>query len=223
MYQTPASSDSREPLYPSVNIQSATQKEAIAKALINPLILKDYIAFAFRIVWRQNEQGRDYFWKHILANRVRCDKMVKGIPGVSMVLSCITGAVSRPPKPKLPITYPAISYWVATKDYDINVRQIMIQLQGIMQGEAEVKLLKEPPLLTNQETMSPALFTSMKDHGNGFVKRKMVESYATLKLTMAVEMDQVVRILLVGAGLSDLAKEAKVICQDANVLIDIDE
>ncbi len=206
-FQVAQSQDGRETQYPCSNITSATQKDTIRNSLV-PLLNRSGAAMAFRILWRRDEAGREIIWKRILDQRQECDNFVKRLPGIAYFFSSITGMLVRISKPTVVrYVYPAVAYWVVLKSVNVNPRDIVRAVQTGVDGQAEVKLLQEPPLLTTVDPMSSTLCTVMKDHGNGYVKRRMHESHLAQGDTS--DTGQPVRIVALPSDLIDVAKESR--------------
>ncbi len=118
-------------------------------------------------------------WKKILMHRTACDQMVKKMGGISFMISAITGMVAKSPIPGVgKIACPGVSYWAVLESREVDPRAMTRHMQGSFQGQAEVKLLQEPPLITTMETMHSTLCTVMKDHSNTYIKRRLAESDA---------------------------------------------
>ncbi len=205
------------------SVTSAAQKETLTTGLIKPLLEQNSTAMSFRVVWRSSDEGREFAWKNILSHRVICDNVIRNLDGISLFISAITGCVSRPAKPKPPVITPAVAYWALLESADVNPRKIILQLQESVQGQAEVKLLQEPPLLQNAESMINTMCVVMKDHGNNYIKRRIAESYEELKNHVAVDLGQPAKIVVKNNALMPLATQAQVVWQFGKIFVDLSQ
>lgn len=129
---------------------------------------------AFRILWRGHEEVT---WRNIRSHRYQCDQYITNMEGVAMVVSSITGMQAKSANPGIgKIVNPGVSYFVILDSPEVDPRGIVRSVQGALQGQAEVKLLQEPPILSTLEVMQNILCTVMKDHSNTYIKRRMTES-----------------------------------------------
>ncbi len=209
--------------YPTTNLTSAQQRQALQDALVTPLLQLPAAAVAFRVVWRGSEDGKDLVWKNILTHRHYCDEQVKTMPEVGLFLSSISGVVTRPPKPALPTVSPALAYWVVLKPGvrdDSLGRERIKHMQIHYQGSAEVKALHEPPLVHTMEAMNSSLYVAMKDHANGFVKKKIAESIEEPPGDM-MDLKCPVRIVVLDSDMSSLANQAYQLLGDNRININL--
>lgn len=144
--------------------------------MTKPLQDKGYVAMAFRVTWRSNE---DVIWKQILSQRVACDKFLKSMAGVSLFVSAITGAIGKSPNPAVKkMAYPGISYWIVPDSPNIDPWAILKEFQNALQGRAEIRFLREPPINTTLDLMHSTLCNVMKDHNNGYIEQRMADCQA---------------------------------------------
>ncbi len=222
------SPDGQKALYPNTNLTSGSQKEVLRNTLANPLVEKNCTAVSFRIIWRSNDQERDHVWKNILNKRDMCDTILKKVGGVAFFISSITGLYNKPKNPQSPkIVYPAVSYWIAMESSEIKGREIMLMLQSSLQLDGaenvDLRTLQEPPLVT-VETMCAALYCAVKDHGSGYVKRRIAESYDYLHSIMDLieTPSQPSRLVLVRPSVfTDVAVQAHPTLSNGHVAFDL--
>ena len=168
--------DTREAQYPLAGMSSAVQRETVKVGLATPLAQRGCVGMAFRILWRNNQ---DAIWKRILTQRAACDKFIHSLHGVSLILSSITGLVGKSSNtPDGKIVNPGLAYWIVLDSPEVDPRDIARQVQAVLQGQAELKLLQEPPLISNADTMHSTMCTVMKDHNNSYVRRRIQECFA---------------------------------------------
>lgn len=198
---------------------SSVQREAVKNALAKPLAEAARIGMAFRILWRHNEE---MIWRQILTHRGGCDQFLKNLGGISFMVSAITGMAAKSPNPAImKVANPGVSYWLVLESPEVDPRAIVRSVQGALQGQAEVKLLQEPPLITSLETIHSTLCTAMKDHSNTYIKRRISESQP--EIGIATESKLATRLVVVKPTNLDnqLTYRAKDILQSVGIFVDI--
>lgn len=125
---------------------------------------------AFRVTWRNNEE---VIWRQILSHRVECDKFMKNVPGISLFVSAITGTVGigKPPTAQK-VVFPGISYWVVPFAI-VNPWVILRNFQDTLKGQAEVRFLREPPIINTLDVMQSTMCNVLKDHNNTYIEQRM--------------------------------------------------
>ncbi len=216
---TSPESGGREAQYPIPSIKSTSQRDAIKSGLAQPLVDRNAVGLAFRILWRSNQE---MVWRKILAHRVACDKFIKTMEGITMMVSAITGMVGKSTQSADgKIVNPGISYWIVLESANIDPRAIIRSVQGALQGQAEVKLLQEPPIMSAIDTMQTTLCTVMKDHSNTYIKRRMAESEVNTSDPVLPGQGYTVRLVVQQNYLVDLANKAKDSMSTAGVYVDV--
>ncbi len=176
------------------------------------------VGLAFRIIWRTNVE---LIWRSILSQREACDRFLKNTEGVSLIISSITGMVGKLQGQGGKAVYPGIAYWVVLSSLEIDPRAIVRNIQAALQGQAEVKLLQEPPVMSTIETMQNTLCTVMKDHSNSYVKKRLIASQAELKDTILSEVGNASRFVTLQNELDQVAIQARLSLQQGGILVDI--
>ncbi len=159
-------------------------------------------------------------WNQILSHRAACDQFVKNLTGISLFVSSITGMLGKSPTvPGGKTIYPGVSYWVVLESADVDPRAIIRNVQLALQGQAEVKLLQEPPLISSIDSMQTTLCTVMKDHGNTYIKRRLSESQPE-----ASDLSRVgTRLVIQPNELAPVARQAQEPLRYVGVLVDVVE
>ncbi len=202
----------REAQYPLAGISSSVQREAIKQSLALPLAQKGCIGMAFRIIWRTNQ---DMVWKQIVSYRSACDRFLNNTQGVSMFVSSITGMVGKSAAGKL--VNPGVAYWIVLSCSSVDPRAIVRNIQGVLHGQAEVKLLQEPPVIHTVDTIFGTLCTVMKDHNNSYVRRRMAEAQLEGEASALFPC----RIVAQNNELATTARQAKENLDKGGVYVDI--
>lgn len=206
---------------PQSNITSPSQRETIKYNLTNPLHQMGHVAMAVRIVWKENEE---MIWQNILSYRVSCDKFVKKLEGVAAFVSAITGTIGKSviPNIRTPLVYPGISYWIVLTSPTADPRAIVRVMTNAFTGKAEIRLLKEPPVIDLPEVMHSTLCNVMKDHANGYVKQRVAACKAQLSPHNQMHLaGAVARVVSNLAILYELAQKAQGPMRQASVCVDI--
>ncbi len=208
--------------YPTTNLTSAIQREALKSGLVKPLLDRSGAAMAFRVVWRNDDTSREHVWKGILSYREACDNILKNMAGVAFFVSSITGMLSRGSKvPGQKTVNPALGYWIVLNSHSVDPRSIVRNMQAAVGGGAEIKLLQEPPLITMVDPMNNTLCNVVKDHANGYVKRRMVESYAQVKDRLTMGIGLPVRMVVLPGEWANVATNAHLELQQGPIAIDL--
>ncbi len=215
------SSDGRETAqYPTFRITSSVQRDTIKNALAKPLAEQGRVGMAFRILWRGHEEA---IWKQILTHRSAFDRFLKNTnPGISLMVSSITGMIAKSQNPSSgKIANPGIAYWIVLESAEVDPRSIVRNVQGALQGQAEVKLLQEPPLMRSLDTMHNTLCTVMKDHSNSYIKRRIAESQLEQKGDSAADRGYATRLVFQSNDLAAFAQQAHEILHQGGVFVDL--
>lgn len=208
--------------YPNSNRLIGCQAQALQYALVQPVLNVPTGVVTFRVVWRASKEARDQVWRSILAYRTQCDERIKTLPGVGFFVSAITGVTTRSPKPALPVVSPAISYWIVLKAGFIDDklgREMIKNVQIYYQGQAEVKVLQEPPLVSSLAAMNVSLCTVMKDQANGYVRKKITECLSQSQGQR--EHGCPARIVVLQGDMSRIVTEAQIKLGQANIMVDM--
>ena len=160
---------------------------------------------ALRILWRLNEEAT---WKQIVSYRVACDKFIYNQEGVAFFVSVITGMKGKTAAKTLCIN-PGISYFIILDSAQVDPRAIVRNVTAAMQGQAEVKLLKEPPIIKEIESMHNTLCVVLKDHANGYIKQRIAASQEGLSDMSEPFAGPAGRLVVKSDNLGAFAKEAK--------------
>ncbi len=211
--QARSASQSKEAQYPRNYLQSLVQRQAIKNSLADPLVVQGRSGVAFRISWKE-----DQVWSQILLLRSAYDKLIKNMDGVVFVISSICGLMIKAANMTGKTIGPAIGYWVVLES--IDPRAVVRYVQEMVQGQAEVKLLQEPPLMTTLDTIHNTMCTVFKDHSTPCIKRRIVESQMQGIDAMLPNGGFATR-LVPTSELDSLAKLAKPILDEAGVYVDI--
>ncbi len=204
--------------YPTNSI-SLAQRNTVKTALAEPLVQQSRVGMALRILWRRNEE---MVWQQILMHRFACDMFLKNMEGVTMLVSSITGMKGKSPNPAGgKLVNPGIAYWIILESTNIDPRAIVRNLQGVLLGHAEIRLLQEPPFITTIDTIQNTLCTVMKDHSNSFIKRRINESQVETK-DMS-EKGLATRFVVKPNEFANLAKQAQEALQRGGIYVDIVE
>ncbi len=176
------------------------------------------VGMAFRVLWKGNEEA---IWKHILTHRNACDQFIKKMEGVAFVVSSITGMLGKTTTGK--IVNPGLSYWIVLDSPVVDPRVIVRNVQGGLQGQAEVKLLQEPPIISTVETIQNTLCTAMKDHSNTLIKRRIAQSQPEAYHTPLQDGGFATRLVVQPNDLNNFAKQAQHALQQGGIFVDIVE
>ncbi len=161
---------------------------------------------ALRILWRLNEE--ETVWKDILSHRVACDKFIHQQQGVAFFVSAITGMKGKTAAKTLCIN-PGVSYFIVLESAQVDPRLIVRNVTAAMQGQADVKLLKEPPIIREMEAMHNALCVVLKDHANGYIKQRIGTSLEGLCHISEPYAGNAGRLVVKSGNLNAFAQEAK--------------
>lgn len=185
---------------PRKNLSSPPQREALKLHLAQPLQAMGRVAMAFRMLWKNNEE---MVWKNILAYRAAADQYLKSLAGVACFVSAITGSAGGQK------IHPGVSYWVVLTSDQADPRAIVRCMTTSFPANIEVRLLKEPPIMQDLESMHMTLCTVMKDHSNGFFRLKLAESEALLRPDQTNCAGHVARIVSNDSALLEVARNAQ--------------
>ncbi len=215
--QRPSPGEGRESQYPAAYMTSGLQRETVKKCLAQPLADQTRVGMAFRIVWRGQQE---IAWSQILNHRHACDRFLKSMEGASMFVSSITGMLGKAPGGGKMVNA-AVTYWVVLKCPEIDARVIVRSMQGALHGQAEVKLLQEPPIISAVDTIHTTLCNVMKDHSNNFIRRRI--SQALPEITEKAKTDQgfATRIIVVDQELAYFAKQAQEYLIQGGIAIEV--
>ncbi len=204
--------EGREAQFPKTNITTVTQRECIKNSMPKPLIEKGRVAMALRIMWRNNEE---MVWSQILAFRLACDKFLTNLDGVALFVSAITGTTGKAKGDAGRMVYPGLGFWIVLQAESVDPRAIVRNLQTALKGQAEIKLLQEPPIIKTVDTMTTTLCIVLKDHSNSYIKRRM----------SACQHDEMgraaVRIVTKHNELAPFARQAEQSFQSGGVYVDV--
>ncbi len=200
-------------------MNSQLQRDTVKAGLVSPLAERACVAMAFRILWRN---GQDIVWRQILSQRMACDKYIQSLDGTLLILSSITGLVGKSANtPDGKIVNPGLAYWLVLNSANIDPRWIVRQMQEVLKGQAEIKLLQEPPLITTVETMHNTLCTVMKDHNNSYVKRRMVECHTLMNNPSIPNVGFPARLVVQQNDFANIARNAQEFMNAGGVFIDV--
>ncbi len=215
---TEMSSDGRAK-YPQNSITSAPQRDTVKLHLVKPLVDQGRVAMALRITWRVNGE---MVWKQILTQRVACDQFVKGLSGVAFFVSSITGTVGKAAHSgAAKIVYPAVGYWIVLDSAAIDPRAIVRNITNVLHGQAEVRLIKEPPIVDSLEGMHNTICNVMKDHANGYIKQRIETCQAQPQHATMPYAGNAARMVANSEELETLAKQSRANMQLGGVQVDI--
>ncbi len=139
-----------------------------------------------------------------------------------MIVSAITGMVGKTPGAGGgKIVNPGIAYWLVLESADVEPRAIVRNIQGALQGQAEVKLLQEPPIISTVDIMQNTLCTVMKDHSNTYIKRRMAESQVEVNDPAMLGGGSSVRLVRLRNELDEFAKQAKESLTNGGIIVDV--
>ncbi len=166
-----------ESKFPACSISSRAMKGALLENLIEPIVERHCVVYAYRIIWRhEDERLVGPSWNRIVPQRLECDQIVKAREGVSFFISSITAVFNKANKkgasrPKL--IFPAISYWVVSDADNFDHDGLMQALETVCY-DAQIKHLTSLSLpLRLKEDMGASLCIALKDHNGGFIKQKI--------------------------------------------------
>ena len=151
-------------------------RDVLESSLANPVLLEAKKVTAFRLFWRGHDTVQG--WHNIIYNRLELDALIADHPGVSFFISAIT-ATARDIKTSSGNidarlrAYPALGYWVASRESDFDQHFLMKRLTNAATG-AELKTM----LQSDGEKMTEvaALNLIVKDYGKGYVQQRVSES-----------------------------------------------
>ncbi len=120
----------------------------------------------------------------VVAKREECDNLIKDIPGIGFFISSITAAFDKPKGVrKRDLTrntfLPAIAYWVVTDNRNFDTNLLKRTLQFACMNSEVVPLGSKPPL-NSHEKMCGSVYVTLKDHDNGYIKKRIKASIAAL-------------------------------------------
>ena len=147
------------------------------------------------------------------------DNVVRNATGLVYFVSAITGVTVQFQKPfRYSKVHPAVAYWVVLESAYVDAYALIRTLQSTVPNKVEVKLLQEPPIISAIEKQHNILCIVMKDHGDGFVKNKIQQSFT-------VPGDQGTGLATRLVGMTDHAKmallSAKGHLQSAGISVDV--
>ncbi len=207
--------------YPVQGLTSASQREAVKTAAIQPLVDRHCVAMVFRILWRMNQENT---WKQIQLNRVAMEKHLLNLGGIKMMFSSITGMVGKAPGPNTDkLVNPCLSYWIVLESEQVDPRAIVRGVQGVLTGQAEVKLMHEPPIMSDISKMHSTLCTVVKDHSNSYIRRRILESTPDPSDPAMPGVGLATRIITLPNDLKDLAKQTQEALRNGGVAVDVIE
>lgn len=203
----------RNSKHPSHCFSSYPGKLALLDHLIQPWILNRRLAMALRVTWRDTD-SLDEAWKNIVAYRERCDSIVGNLPQVDFYVSCLTGVYTKCGTKGAnafaqPI-YPGIGYWIANKEGTLETLMQRINAIHPPLGELFPKVHIKPITIhsnldpTNEDlnALGAPLFAVMKDHANGYIQRRTLESMEHMgRVSMGISMTTVAKLCVVNRDL----------------------
>ncbi len=161
-------------------------------------------------------------WKQILPHRAACDRFLKNTDGISFMVSSVTGMVAKSPNPAAgKIVNPGVSYWLVLESSNVDPRVVVRNMQGALQGEAELRLLREPPLITSLDAMENTLCNVMKDHNNSYIKRRISESQP--EDTSGGEKGMATRLVGRTVHFAAFAKQAQLAMENGGIYVDVQD
>ncbi len=209
----------REAQYPKSNITSVSQKESIKTSLTMPLVQQGRVAMALRILWKVNEE---MVWKQILSYRVACDKFLKNMTGVALFVSSITGMCGKSTNLEVTkIVYPGLGYWIILDSPLVDPRAIVKSMQSALQGQGEIRLLQEPPIMNTVDLMNNTVCNVLKDHANSYIKRRMGECQSEMNDVSGHVTGHATRIVVQPNDLAPFAQQAQCLLQKGGINVDV--
>ncbi len=138
------------------------------------------------------------------------------------MVSSITGMVAKAPSPSTDkLVNPGISYWVVLESPDVDPRAIVRNLQGALTGQAEVKLLQEPPILNSLDKMHITLCNTIKDHSNSYIKRRLGESSQDASDPAIPGVGLATRIVTLPNHLAEFCRQAQAGLVNGSIAVDL--
>ncbi|KAL9978141.1 hypothetical protein ACROYT_G015628 [Oculina patagonica] len=137
----------------------------------------------------------DELWLQICSKRDECDQAIKNIPGMAFFFSAVSAVESRvkkdprnevieeeggdAPNAKKVIFWPAILYWIAVQSQNgTHVSTVPIHSALLETGmDITAKILPDCKKGKEEESSSP-LCTTLKDHSNEYLQKKVDLSFA---------------------------------------------
>ncbi len=164
---------------PASSLSSRSVKDALAGHLVAPLVEKNCVAFAYRIVWRYTDARHEETWNDITLYRTRCDQALANFEGISFFISSISGVYTKPSvKGEAPKhVFPALAYWIITDHiHSIKQENLMHYLTQTCPGSLVKPLGNMAHPLVGQVELCNTLYMVVKDYSNGFVRKKIENS-----------------------------------------------
>lgn len=145
--------------------------------IIRPVMEEGWMVLSFRMVWpRQDEAERQQTWDNIVSYSYNLDSLVEQLPDTVFFVSGI-GASHRRGKEagSFDIT-PSLMFWVVMTNSTHELRALTQHMMNNQLG-ATLKLQLQPFQQT-EDHLAGALYKSVKDNIEGFVRLRVDRSSA---------------------------------------------